>query len=134
MSSRKAPEQKRQFNFRNDLDSTLKIQERNNERKRIAEFQERNRQTGMTSRQIATARAIGRERKNEIREEVNREKFAAKKVSNIFTGQLLNNTIKHTATKTIREPIPFFVDRAQPYAAQSQEPVAVIGTQARPQL
>ena len=69
----------RKFQSRNELDAVVQEQERNNERRKIAEFQERRRQTGLTSRQIAQARAIGRARSEEIRV-VNRAKFEIKKV------------------------------------------------------
>ena len=69
----------RKFQLRNELDGMVQEQERNNERRKIAEFQERRRQTGLTSRQIAQARAIGRERSEQIRV-VNRAKFEIKKV------------------------------------------------------
>ena len=69
----------RKFQLRNELDGMVQEQERNNERRRNAEFQERRRQTGLTSKQIAEARAIGRARSEEIRV-VNRAKFDIKKV------------------------------------------------------
>ena len=72
-------EAERKFQSRNELDAMVQEQERNNERRRNAEFQERRRQTGLTSKQIAEARAIGRARSEEIRV-VNRAKFDIKKV------------------------------------------------------
>ena len=68
----------RLFQSRNELDAFREVEERNKERQRNAEFQERRRQTGLTSKQIAEARRISRERSEEIRE-VNRAKFKINK-------------------------------------------------------
>tara|TARA_R110000803_G_scaffold65563_2_gene126729 strand:- start:2585 stop:3445 length:861 start_codon:yes stop_codon:yes gene_type:complete len=57
----------RLFQSRNELDAFKAVEERNNERRRNAEFQERRRQTGLTSKQLAIARKVGRERSQEIK-------------------------------------------------------------------
>ena len=57
----------RLFQSRNELDAFREVEERNNERRRNAEFQERRRQTGLTSKQLAVARKVGRERSQEIK-------------------------------------------------------------------
>ena len=71
----------RLFQSRNELDAFKAVEERNNERERNAEFQERRRQTGLTSKQLAIARKVGRERSEEIRK-VNRTKFEINKKLN----------------------------------------------------
>ena len=68
----------RKFQLRNEFDAVVEVEERNLERRRNAEFQERRRQTGLTSREIAEARAIGRERSEDIRA-LNKAKFDIKK-------------------------------------------------------
>ena len=68
----------RLFQSRNELDAFKAVEERNNERQRNAEFQERRRQTGLTSKQLAIARKVGRERSEEIKKItpfVNRKPF-----------------------------------------------------------
>ena len=68
----------RLFQSRNELDAFREVEDRNKERQRNAEFQERRRQTGLTSKEIAEARRIGRARAEEIGK-INRAKFDIRK-------------------------------------------------------
>jgi len=148
----------RLFQSRNELDALREVEERNNERKRNAEFQERRRQTGLTSKQIAEARRIGREKSEEIRE-VNRAKFEINKqlsssgltkelnreavagrvfgsgiervdfANALFGGAGLNQVA--TKLTEVRTRIPEPEPEPEPEFISAQPPPAPIGTEAR---
>jgi len=71
----------RLFQSRNELDAFREVEDRNKERQRNAEFQERRRQTGLTSKELAIARNVGRARAEEIGK-INRAKFEINKKLN----------------------------------------------------
>ena len=84
----------RKFQLRNEFDAMVEEAERNLERRRNVEFQERRHQTGLTSGQIAEARAIGRARSEDIRK-INRKRFEIKKQLEdpVFTRRLMEEGV-----------------------------------------